>query len=103
MRSECHLFFETLGTKLKMDIIENLRNKPLPVNELTKRCHEERSKVSHALLSLLQCGFVHAKKDGKKRLYSLNKDTVVPLLDLAETHVKKYCRTCSKIKRGRLI
>jgi len=98
MKHDCHLFFEILGTKLKMDIIENLRVTPLSVNELTRRCNEERSKVSHALLSLLQCGFVMARKDGKKRLYSLNKETLVPLLDLADMHIRKYCAVCRKHK-----
>ena len=99
MKCDGHIFFETLGTKLKIDIIESLREEPLPVNELAKKCNEERSKVSHALLSLSQCGFVVARKDGQKRLYSLNKETLVPLLDLVEAHVKKYCRACTKIKR----
>ena len=98
MKNKCHLFFETLGTKLKIDIIIKLKEKPLSVSELSEKLNQERSKVSHALISLLDCDFVNVKKDGKKRIYSLNKDTILPLLDLVERHVKKYCKFCKKTK-----
>lgn len=96
MEDKCHLFFETLGTKLKIDIIIKLKEKQLNVNELSKRLNQERSKVSHALKSLLECNFIKVKKEGKKRVYSLNKDTIAPLLNIVEKHIKKYCRICNK-------
>ncbi|MEW6584194.1 MAG: winged helix-turn-helix domain-containing protein, partial [Nitrospirota bacterium] len=58
MRSPCHLFFETLATDLKINIIERLREGPSGVSELSNALGHERSKVSHALLSLYECGFV---------------------------------------------
>jgi DNA-binding transcriptional ArsR family regulator len=79
MKADYHLFFETLGTELKLDKI-----------------NEERSKVSHALLSLHDCVFVNVRKEGKRRIYSLNKDTIEPLLNLVEKHVNKYCKVCKK-------
>ena len=94
MYANCHRFFETLGTGLKIDILLGLRKKPLSVSELSEGVGQERSKVSHALLSLLGCGFVRVRKDGKRRIYSVNEDTILPLLDLAERHVTKYCRAC---------
>ncbi len=99
MNKNCHLFFETLGTSLKIDIVLKLKEKPLSVNELSKKLDQERSKVSHALISLLDCGFVRVRKEDKKRIYSLNKDTILPLLDLVERHVKKYCKVCRKQNR----
>lgn len=96
MKSKCYIFFETLSTKLKIDIIDQLKEKPFTVNELSKKLKQERSKVSHALLSLKECGFVSVKKEGKKRIYSLNKETILPLLHLIEKHVKKYCKICNK-------
>lgn len=97
-KSKCYLFFETLGTKLKIDIIIKLEEGPSGVNELSKQLNQERSKVSHALLSLHECGFVDVKKEGKSRIYSLNKETIIPLLSLIEKHVKKYCKVCKKSK-----
>ena len=96
MKSPCHWFFETLATELKIDLIDELRKKPASVGELAKKLKEERSKVSHALLSLEECGFVEAEKQGKERIYSLNKKTIVPLLNLVEKHVKENCRLCRK-------
>jgi len=96
MEDKCHLFFETLSTRLKIDIITKLKKEPFTVNKLSKQLGQERSKVSHALKSLLECGFVIVKKDGRERVYSLNTDTIIPLLDLVEKHVKKYCKVCKK-------
>jgi len=96
MKDKCHLFFETLSTRLKIDIITKLKKESFGVNELSKELGQERSKVSHALKSLLECGFVIVKKDGRKRVYSLNIDTIMPLLSLVEKHVKKYCKVCKK-------
>jgi len=96
MKEKCHLFFETLGTRLKIDIITHLKKDPFSVNELSEQLGQERSKVSHALKSLLECGFVKVKKDSRKRVYSLNTDTILPLLDLVEKHVKKHCKVCRK-------
>lgn len=96
MKNKCHLFFETLSTKLKIDIITKLKEKQLSVNELSSQLKQERSKVSHALLSLHKCNFVKFRKDGKKRIYSLNTETILPLLLLIEKHIKKYCKICKK-------
>ena len=99
MKDGCHLFFETLGTRLKTDIILKLKEKPLSVVELAKNFNQERSNVSHALISLLDCGFVNVRKDSKRRIYSLNKDTILPLLNLVDKHIKKYCKVCKKINK----
>ncbi|MBI2450603.1 MAG: helix-turn-helix transcriptional regulator [Candidatus Nealsonbacteria bacterium] len=96
MRDKCHLFFETLGTGLKIDLIFQLKKRPLSVKQLSENLKEERSKVSHALISLLECGLVRVKKEGKSRIYFLNKDTILPLLNLVEKHIKKYCKICKK-------
>ena len=52
---------------------------------------EEQSKISHNLAKLAMCSVLIVKQQGKKRIYSLNKDTVIPMLKLVEKHVEKYC------------
>ena len=94
MMHECHVFFETLGYKLKLNIISKLKEKPMIVTELSEELNQERSKVSHALISLLDCKFIHVKKDGRKRIYSLNSETILPLLNIANIHIKKFCKKC---------
>ncbi len=96
MKDKCHLFFETLGTRLKISIISELKKKSLNVNELSKQLSQERSKISHALKSLLECGFVKVEKNGRERVYSLNTDTIIPLLNLVEKHIDKYCKVCKR-------
>ncbi|MBU2634526.1 MAG: metalloregulator ArsR/SmtB family transcription factor [Nanoarchaeota archaeon] len=86
-----NLFFETISHKLRLKIVELLREKPLTVNEIAKKLNEEQSKISHNLKKLSDCHFVEFKKDGKNRIYSLNKETIVPLIKLVEKHVEKHC------------
>jgi len=93
-----NLFFETISNKLRLDIVELLRKQPLTVGGIAKSLNEEQSKISHNLKKLKDCHFVEAKRQGKNMLYSLNKGTIVPLLNLVESHVEKHCKKCGKVK-----
>ncbi|MFH0859844.1 MAG: metalloregulator ArsR/SmtB family transcription factor [Candidatus Altiarchaeota archaeon] len=95
MDDRCRHFFSTLGSELKIGIIMALREKPMSVSELSEKIGEERSKVSHGLLLLQRCYFVKSEKEGRSRIYCLNKDTIEPLLSLVERHAKKYCKECN--------
>lgn len=86
------LFFETFSNKTRMGIIKTLTQGSKSVNEICELTHQEQSKVSHNLRKLTECNFIGGKKDGKKRIYSLNKDTILPILQLVEKHVHKYCK-----------
>jgi DNA-binding transcriptional ArsR family regulator len=86
-----YLFFETLATKLRVDIIDSLKSGPKSVAEICDFVEEDQSKVSHSLKRLKDCHFLNVDQNGKKRIYSLNQDTIVPLLKLVEKHVHKYC------------
>lgn len=90
-------FFEVFSQKLRIQIIELLQKKPMCVKDICSSLDEEQSKVSHNLKKLADCHFISAKQDGKNRVYSLNKETIVPLLNLVEKHVKTYCcESCTK-------
>ncbi|MBL7054638.1 winged helix-turn-helix transcriptional regulator [Candidatus Woesearchaeota archaeon] len=84
-------FFETFSNKTRMKIIAELISGAKSVNYICKRINEEQSKVSHNLKKLSECNFINVKAEGKKRIYSLNKDTIKPILKLVEKHVKTYC------------
>lgn len=91
------LFFETFSNKTRMRVIEALSYGPKSVNEICKITKEEQSKVSHSLKKLTECHFLDFRRQGKKRIYSLNKDTIMPILNLVEKHVRKYCKeVCHK-------
>ena len=85
------VFFRNFSNKTKFDIVMSLKNRPMSVMELTKVLGEEQSKVSHSLASLAKCGILSVKQQGKKRIYSLNKETIMPVLDLVQKHVEKHC------------
>lgn len=94
-----NLFFETISTKVRMNILWLLRTKPMSVTEICEALKEEQSKVSHNLRKLVECNVVQVQKKGKQRIYHLNKDTIVPILDFVEKHVEKHCgKACQKLK-----
>jgi DNA-binding transcriptional ArsR family regulator len=93
------LFFETISTKIRMEIMCLLREGPKSVSEICKVLEEEQSKISHNLRKMVECHILDVKQEGKQRIYSLNKDTIIPILDLVEKHVHKYCgQECMKKK-----
>ncbi len=85
------LFVKAFSNRTRFEIIELLKNgNPKNVTEICKELGFEQSRVSHNLKCLIDCGFVEVKQDGKNRVYSLNKDTVYPMLELIDRHIKKY-------------
>jgi len=98
---KCHsynTFFETIANKTRLSIVEALTKKPMSVTEICNELKQEQSKISHNLKILSDCHFIDSKKDGKKRIYSLNKDTIVPLMKLVSKHVTKHCCKDCKMK-----
>jgi len=91
-----HIFFRNLANPVKTAIITTLRQKESSVSELSKKTGIEQSKLSHALASLRCCNLVLVKQKGKKRIYSLNKKTIIPILRVIDKHKCIYCRRCGK-------
>ena len=91
-----HRFFKNLANPLKMRIVEELKNKPMSVNELVEKINEEQSKISHALANLRFCSIVTSSQEGKQRIYSLNKKTIVPILEIIDNHRSNFCTGCKK-------
>ncbi|MCX8190182.1 MAG: metalloregulator ArsR/SmtB family transcription factor [Candidatus Diapherotrites archaeon] len=89
--------FRVLSSDLRIKIIASLHSKSMSVKELSESLGEERSKVSHALRRLKECGFVKSKRDGKSNIYVLTKSILNDvkkegnLFDIIEEHVRKKC------------
>lgn len=100
--SAYHVFFTNLANPLKIDIIISLREKGSSVGELSEKLKVEQSKISHALALLKKCKIVNVEQNGKKRIYSLNKETILPMLKLIDKHSKENCEcnACSKKNCG---
>jgi len=92
--SKYHVFFLNLSNPLKIEILLSLRKKEKSVTQLYKELGIEQIKVSHALRNLKNCNIVKVKQKGKQRIYYLNKDTIVPMLNLIDKHALKYCTKC---------
>ena len=90
-RASYNNFFMNFATQSKFDIIMALRDGPLSVSQLAEKLGEEQSAVSHNLAKMSGCHVLDVKQDGKQRIYSLNKDTVIPMLEIVERHVKCCC------------
>lgn len=87
----CHIFFNMLATKNRLDIILALTEGEKSVGEICNAVNAERTNVSHQLKLLRECSFVFVRREGKRRIYSLNTETVKPIIDIADKHVEKYC------------
>ncbi|RLG15774.1 transcriptional regulator [Candidatus Pacearchaeota archaeon] len=94
MKNTYHFFFRNLANPIRIKIISALNEKEKSVGELANELKIEQSKVSHALASLKNCNIVRARQEGKQRIYSLNKDTIVPILKLIDKHREKFCKYC---------
>lgn len=63
----------------------------MSVNEIATALGEEQSMISHNLKPLVKYKFIESNKVGKKRVYSLNIETIEALFKIVENHAKKYC------------
>ncbi len=87
-----NIFFMNLANPLKIGIILCLRDGNKNVSEIMNALKVEQSKISHALTSLKHCKIVNVEQNGKERIYSLNKDTIIPMLNLIDKHASCHCK-----------
>jgi len=85
------VFFRNLSNPVRIKIINCLKEGNCFVSELCDKTGIEQSKISHALACLRNCRIVNAERQGKKIIYSINKETVLPILKILDKHRCKYC------------
>ena len=85
-------FFGTLANQYRIDIIEALSRGSKNVTQICKEINCNQSTVSHNLRRLEHCGFVFVKPNGKERIYTLNQETIKPLLNLMHKHMGNHCK-----------
>ena len=91
LRQPYQQFFGTLANQTRIDIVELLSKGDKNVSEIVGALKTEQSSVSHNLRRLEECGFVTAQRNGKERIYTLNRATIKPLLALMHKHMDTYC------------
>ena len=95
------LYFKAFSNKTRFEIIKLLRKGPRNVSEICKELGFEQSRVSHNLKCLESCGFVNTEWSGKNKIYCLDKEYIIPILNDIDAHIKHYnkrLKACGVIK-----
>jgi len=101
IESTYQLFFMALSNKTRFAIIKLLRKSPRNVSEICNELGFEQSRVSHNLKCLESCGFVNTEWRGKNKVYCLDKEYIIPILNGIDAQIKHYNKrliTCGVIK-----
>ena len=96
------LLFKALSNLYRVSILDALRTGPKNVGEISENLGLEQTVVSHNLKCLTFCGLVNRETVGKTRVYSLNRDTVEPILKVGDRHISRYAynlRECKTLER----
>ena len=100
------LFFKALSNDTRLRIIDLLRQGSRNATDISETLGIEQSMVSHNLACLINCGFVLTNQNGKNKVCSLNKETVIPLLEIIDRHIQEYGKNlegCKILKDVRTI
>ena len=89
MKNATDLFFEAFANKNRFDILMRLGDKELCAGELQRNLGIEQTNLSHDLKCLLNCKFINVRKDGRRRVYSINHETK-ELVDEVIGHIRRY-------------
>lgn len=84
------LFFKALSNNTRLRIIDLLKKGPRNATEIGEVLSIEQSMVSHNLACLINCGFVLVEQNGKNKICSLNEETILPLWEIIDRHIKEY-------------
>ncbi|OLB45083.1 hypothetical protein AUH73_01155 [archaeon 13_1_40CM_4_53_4] len=96
------LLFNALSNDCRIGILNLLRNSPKNVGEISEALKISQTTASHNLKCLAFCGLVTSQRVGKTIEYTLNRETVEPILRIADKHISKYAinlRTCKTLER----
>ena len=101
IESTYKMFFMAFSNKTRFEIIKLLRKGPRNVSEICIELGFEQSRVSHNLKCLENCGFVNTEWRGKNKVYCLDKEYIIPILNDIDAHIEHYNKrlvTCGVIK-----
>lgn len=90
--------FNAIADPRRRELLEALRDGELPVNTLVERVGPDQPSVSKALRVLRVAGLVHVRRDGRQRLYSVNRAAMKPLADWAGAFDAHWTTTLNAIK-----
>ena len=94
------IFFGTLVSEPRLNIINLLRKGKKNVSQIMKELNIDQTSVSHNLARLKLCGFVKTEAEGKYRYYKINEETIKPLMEIIEKHMLQYCIHILRAMKG---
>ena len=80
-----------ISDETRLKILDALRDGERCVCEIMDGLGREQSLVSHHLQGMRKCSLLLRRREGKKILYRLADDSIIKLLDDAESLSKKFC------------
>lgn len=86
---EIKTFFFAIGDYSRFKILSALAEKELNVSGIVSATGIEQSNVSHHMECLLNCGFVDVRRDGRARIYKVNRE-VRPIIKSIIKHIERY-------------
>lgn len=86
-----NVFFGTLANQTRLDIIMLLMKGEHNVTQIYTKLGYNQPTISKSLARLEHCGFVFCEHRGKQCYYTLNKNTIKPLVSLMKKHMGQYC------------
>lgn len=66
--------FKALAAPQRQEILRLVRENPHSVGEIAEHCHSSQQAVSHHLQVLKDAGLVAVRREGQRRLYSVDPD-----------------------------
>jgi len=86
-----NIFFGTMANQVRLDIMNAILAGPKNVTAIVESTGHKQPTVSKSLQRMERCGFVFCERRGKESIYTLNKTTIQPLLQLMNKHVGSFC------------
>ncbi len=91
------LLFQALANQTRMQVLHLLADKGrMNVSEICDELALEQTNVSHSLKCLTFCGLVTSSREGKSKFYTINNQTVLPLLKIVDNHLESYATNLFK-------
>lgn len=85
-------FFTVLSNRQRVRVLQLLGSEgPMNVGQISEKLGIQQSAVSHCMQRLRACHFVGVEQRGKERIYNINHDTIKPLFELIDMHIRNYC------------
>lgn len=103
LTEKCYRVYSALANPTRLAILERLNESDMNVTQLTEALGQEQSMISHNLKSLLKCQLVYSKREGKSRIYSLNRNTIDKLFEIVMYHAQNHCQYNSRCEKRHLL